>query len=114
MFATPRKRARPRFSLLTCHEHGELYFGSHAASLHPTADQAEALSLPPRVSALAGRLIGKGGSGIRELRDVSRASIRILSDCEPGTEQRKLTVSGTPEAIQMALSMISQKLSQEL
>jgi hypothetical protein len=70
----------------------------------------EVMQLVP--SALAGRLIGKGGSGIRELRDVSRASIRILSDCEPGTEQRKLTVSGTPEAIQMALSMISQKLSQ--
>ena len=70
----------------------------------------EVMQLVP--SALAGRLIGKGGSGIRELRDVSRASIRILSDCEPGTEQRKLTVSGTPEAIQMALSMIAQKLSQ--
>jgi len=63
-------------------------------------------------SMLAGRLIGKGGSGIREMREMSHANIRILSDCEPGTDQRKLTVSGAPEAIGMALTMISQRLAQ--
>lgn len=70
----------------------------------------EMMQLIPSV--LAGRLIGKGGSGIRELREVSHANIRILSDCEPGTDQRKLTVSGPPEAVGMALSMIGQRLAQ--
>jgi len=70
----------------------------------------EVFQLVPSV--LTGRLIGKGGSGIKELRDVSRATIRIQTECEPGTEQRKLTVSGTPEAVQMALAMIGQKLAQ--
>jgi len=63
-------------------------------------------------STLAGRLIGKGGSGIRELRDVSRANIKILSECEPGTDQRKVTISGAPDAISLALSMINQRLAQ--
>ena len=78
MFATPRKRARPRFSLLTCLEHGELYFGSHAASLHPTADQAEALSLPPRVSALAGRLMVASKSLTFEPDDPDAPLVRMV------------------------------------
>lgn len=60
---------------------------------------------------LVGRLIGKGGSGIRELRQLSNATIKINSDCEPGTEERKVTVSGTPEQTQIALSLIQQRLS---
>jgi len=63
-------------------------------------------------SALVGRLIGKGGLGIRELRDTSRATIKISTDPEPGTDQRKVTVSGTPEQTQLALSMIQQRLAQ--
>ena len=78
MFSTPRKRARPRFSLLTCLEHGELYFGSHAASLHPTADQAEALSLPPRVSALAGRLMVASKSLTFEPDDPDAPLVRMV------------------------------------
>jgi len=70
----------------------------------------EVVQLVP--STLAGRLIGKGGSGIRELRDVSRANIKILSECEPGTDQRKVTISGAPDAISLALSMINQRLAQ--
>ena len=69
----------------------------------------EMMQLIPSI--MAGRLIGKGGSGIRELREVSRATVRI-GDSEPGTEQRKVTVSGPPEAVQMALSMIAAKLAQ--
>lgn len=55
MFSPKRRRAR--FSLLTCLEHGELFFGSHAASLHPTTEQTEAFNLPPRATSLAGRLM---------------------------------------------------------
>ena len=38
----------------------------------------------------AGRLIGKGGSGIRELRESCRAQIKIGTEAEPGTEYRKV------------------------
>ena len=61
---------------------------------------------------MAGRLIGKGGSGIREMRELSRASIRILTECEAGTDQRKILVSGESSAVQVALSMIQQRLAQ--
>ena len=63
-------------------------------------------------SVLAGRLIGKGGSGIRELREQSKAQIRIQSECEPGTDQRRVTVSGAPEAMQIALALIQARLAQ--
>ena len=61
---------------------------------------------------LVGRLIGKGGSGIKELREMSRANIKINTECEPGTQERKVIVSGAPDAVQYALSMIAQKLAQ--
>jgi len=61
---------------------------------------------------LVGRLIGRGGQGIRELREMSRATIKINTDCEPGTEQRKVTVTGTPDQLQFALSLIQQRLAQ--
>ena len=61
---------------------------------------------------LAGRLIGKGGSGIRELREASHAQIKILSECEAGTELRKVIVNGDPQAVQTALALINAKLLQ--
>lgn len=68
----------------------------------------ETIQLVP--SSLAGRLIGKGGSGIRELRESSRAQVKILADCEPGTDLRRVTVTGAPEAVQAALALIHAKL----
>ena len=61
---------------------------------------------------LVGRLIGKGGSGIKELREMSRANIKVNSECEPGTQERKVVVSGAPDAVQYALGLIAQKLAQ--
>uniref|UniRef100_A0A7S0J7X2 K Homology domain-containing protein n=1 Tax=Calcidiscus leptoporus TaxID=127549 RepID=A0A7S0J7X2_9EUKA len=60
---------------------------------------------------LVGRLIGRGGAGIKELRELSGAVIKVNSECEPGTDQRKVIVSGTPEQTSNALSMISQRLA---
>lgn len=60
----------------------------------------------------AGRLIGRGGQGVKELRDISRAHIRIESECEPGTESRKVTVSGGAAEVQMAIALINQKLAE--
>lgn len=62
-------------------------------------------------SAMAGRLIGKGGAGIKEMREMSGAQIKINSDPEPGTDSRKVTVTGTPEQTQIALSLINQRLA---
>ena len=62
--------------------------------------------------ALVGRLIGKAGSAIKELREMSGANIKVNSDCEPGTQERKVVVSGTPDAVQYALGLIAQKLAQ--
>jgi len=60
---------------------------------------------------LVGRLIGRGGSGIKELRDISHAGIKVASDSEPGTDLRKVSVTGTPEQVQVALSLISQRIA---
>ena len=61
---------------------------------------------------LVGRLIGKGGSGIKELREMSGANIKVISECEPGTQERKVIVRGAPDQVQYALSLINSKLSQ--
>jgi len=75
----------------------------------PTADGGHEQMVPV---ALVGRLIGKAGSAIKELREMSGANIKVNSECEPGTQERKVVVSGTPDAVQYALGLIAQKLAQ--
>ena len=58
----------------------------------------------------AGKLIGRGGAGIRELRARSRARIHIASECEPGTEYRKLTLTGTLEDVYEGLGAVLELL----
>lgn len=59
----------------------------------------------------AGRLIGRAGTGIRELREACRAQIKIGTECEPGTEYRKVTVSGSLDDVRNAINAILQRLS---
>ena len=35
-----------------------------------------------------------------------------MGECEPGTQERKVTVMGGPEQVQYALSLIAQTLKQ--
>lgn len=63
-------------------------------------------------SLLIGRIIGRAGMGIRELRDMSRATIKISSDAEPGTDNRKVTITGSPEQTQLALQLLQQRIAQ--
>ena len=49
---------------------------------------------------------------IKELREMSQATIKVNSECEPGTQERKVTVSGTPDQVQYAVSLIAHKLAQ--
>ncbi|MPC85588.1 Poly(rC)-binding protein 3 [Portunus trituberculatus] len=46
-----------------------------------------------------GSLIGKAGSKIKEIREVTGASIQVASEMLPNSTERAVTVSGTSEAI---------------
>jgi len=59
----------------------------------------------------AGRMIGKQGAGIKELRSMyPRVHIRIETEAEPGSEYRKVTVTGPLEELPAAIGGIAQKL----
>ena len=58
---------------------------------------------------MAGRLIGRGGASINEMRQVSGAKIDIAKS-EPGNDQRLVTITGTAEQNQVAQYLISMKL----
>ncbi|XP_046682405.1 poly(rC)-binding protein 3-like isoform X3 [Homalodisca vitripennis] len=46
-----------------------------------------------------GSLIGKGGSKIKEIREVTGASIQVASDMLPNSTERAVTITGTSDAI---------------
>lgn len=46
-----------------------------------------------------GSLIGKGGSKIKEIREVTGASIQVASDMLPGSTERSVTVNGSRDAV---------------
>lgn len=46
-----------------------------------------------------GSLIGKAGSKIKEIREVTGASIQVASEMLPNSTERAVTISGTGEAI---------------
>ena len=46
-----------------------------------------------------GSLIGKGGSKIKEIREITGASIQVASEMLPNSTERAVTVSGGSEAI---------------
>lgn len=46
-----------------------------------------------------GSLIGKGGSKIKEIREITGANVQVASDTLPGCTERCVTVSGSQESI---------------
>lgn len=46
-----------------------------------------------------GSLIGKGGSKIKEIREVTGASIQVASEMLPNSTERAVTITGTSDAI---------------
>merc|ERR1712061_764299 len=46
-----------------------------------------------------GSLIGKGGSKIKEIREITGASIQVASEMLPNSTERAVTISGNGEAI---------------
>ncbi|XP_023243894.1 poly(rC)-binding protein 3-like [Centruroides vittatus] len=53
-----------------------------------------------------GSLIGKGGSKIKEIREVTGASIQVASEMLPNSTERAVTVSGTAESITKCIYQI--------
>ena len=68
----------------------------------------------PVPEARVGAIIGKGGEVISQLKNVVGVRIRISEreDFVPGTRNRKVTISGAPEAVSIAQVLIQQKISQ--
>ena len=60
-----------------------------------------------------GAIIGKGGEVISQLKSVIGVKIRISDrdDFVPGTRNRKVTISGAAEAVQIAQVQLSSALS---
>lgn len=61
---------------------------------------------------LIGCIIGKGGTKIAEIRQISGAMIRI-SNCderENGVTDRTITISGSPDAVALAQYLINMRL----
>ncbi|XP_074582661.1 protein BTR1-like isoform X1 [Curcuma longa] len=60
-----------------------------------------------------GAVVGRGGRNITEISQVSGARIKISDrgDFISGTSDRKVTITGSPDAIRTAESMIMQKVS---
>ncbi|UYV62729.1 PCBP3 [Cordylochernes scorpioides] len=57
---------------------------------------------------LIGSVIGKGGTKINEIRQLSRANIKI-SNSEEGSKDRVVTITGSPEAINIAQYLINSR-----
>ncbi|KXJ28358.1 poly(rC)-binding protein 3 [Exaiptasia diaphana] len=50
-----------------------------------------------------GSIIGKGGTKIQEIREVSGASVVVAGEFLPGSTERAVTLSGTPEALAICI-----------
>jgi len=59
-----------------------------------------------------GPLIGKGGSRIKEIREVSGATITIPAETLPGSTERAVTVAGSPEALGAGMGKICEVLEE--
>lgn len=83
--------------------------GQIASALSAVANQSVSSHEMVIPNGLIGCVIGKGGSKINEIRQLSGATIKI-SNSEEGTKNRTITISGTPEAINLAQYLITARL----
>ena len=61
-----------------------------------------------------GLIIGRGGETVKDLQDRSGAKIFVNQDSskiDPSTNEKAVTISGDPEAIKLAQSMINDILN---
>ncbi|EGD75849.1 hypothetical protein, variant [Salpingoeca rosetta] len=60
-----------------------------------------------------GRVIGRQGSTIRQIQELSGAHMDIAKECRPGEYQREVTVTGTPAQVEKCEELIRKKVSGE-
>ncbi|KAF7994259.1 hypothetical protein HCN44_003349 [Aphidius gifuensis] len=86
---------------------------SHTNRQQPAANnQTHEMTVP---NELIGCIIGKGGTKIAEIRQISGAMIRI-SNCEEregGATDRTITITGNPDAVALAQYLINMRISME-
>ena len=60
-----------------------------------------------------GAVVGRGGRTITELQQIANVRIKISdrNDYVAGTRNRKVTITGTPDAVQVAHFLVAQKVS---
>ncbi|KAJ3040139.1 hypothetical protein HK097_002647 [Rhizophlyctis rosea] len=75
----------------------------------PNSVQIQQIFIP---NDLVGAIIGKSGSKINEIRHMSGCQIKI-GDAQYGQKDRLVTITGTPDAGQMAVYMIYSRLEVE-
>lgn len=89
---------------------GGAQFGFASSPSQPQL--TEQLTVPNEV---VGSVIGKGGSKIQEIRNVSGAQIKVMDNATAGNApERPITIIGTAEAIQMAKYLIQKTASEAL
>ncbi|KAF9291505.1 hypothetical protein BGZ68_003710 [Mortierella alpina] len=74
------------------------------------ASQAQQIFIP---NDLVGSVIGKGGSKINEIRQMSGSQIKIAEAANNGSNERLVTITGTPESNQMAVYLLYSRLESE-
>lgn len=82
--------------------------GGPGRNLHNV--QTHEMSIP---NDLIGCIIGRGGQKISEIRLVSGANIKI-ADLEDGNPDRHVSITGTPDQIQLAQFLINARIATEL
>lgn len=75
----------------------------------PPGSQAQQIFIP---NDMVGCIIGKGGSKINEIRHLSGSHIKI-AEPHGNTNERLVTITGTPESNQMALYLLYSRLESE-
>jgi len=75
----------------------------------PPGSQAQQIFIP---NDMVGCIIGKGGSKINEIRQLSGSHIKI-AEPHGNTNERLVTITGTPESNQMALYLLYSRLEAE-
>merc|ERR1711988_1962068 len=59
-----------------------------------------------------GSLIGKGGSKIKEIREITGASIQVASEMLPNSTERAVTISGSSDAVTQCVYHICPVMSE--
>lgn len=95
------------FDLISKKLDDEATSGSHKSDSGSSSSKTGTVTLRLIVPASqCGSLIGKGGSKIKEIREVTGASVVVASEMLPNSTERTVTVSGSKSAISQCIYQI--------